>query len=503
MKTILNNTFNQLIIIYTLLVLTISLGFLSKYTLQFHILAVILAIIGITSIKENNSNKTHYYILAFAILAILALRIIPYINNSTPLGYDSGIYKYGIETNYLDNWILQGAFEPGFLYLMQFLHLFIPTNIILTYVLILFTLALGLVIYKTTEIYSNKTAALISILLYAFSLIQFKTYTYMYYKNIIALTTALLTLYLIKKDNKLFILTAVLTGIIHRPTFYILGLSYLVFTITKLKTKELKKYFLAGIIILVLTSLFYLGKFQNQILMMFDPVLQGFTQPGESPGTFIDFNTYLYSTLAYLPLAILGFIHFIKKKEYNLITIWALLAFIIVYFQFFFFNRFIIMLDIALIILAAIGFTQIKIKYIAIITILLIVSAGIITTKEALNSPPLITNEELQAIQYLQTTEDNAYVMSTNSLYSPYVLGYSTRKTIAPGLFDYNQHNKEQWITFWTTNDLEQVKSFLNVYQKPLYIFIGSKQQDNLQQYNECFNLEYNQNNNKVYQYTC
>ena len=336
MKTILNNTFNQLIIIYTLLVLTISLGFLSKYTLQFHILAVILAIIGISSIKENNSNKTHYYLLAFAILAILALRIIPYINNSTPLGYDSGIYKYGIETNYLDNWILQGAFEPGFLYLMQFLHLFIPTNIILTYVLILFTLALGLVIYKTTEIYSNKTAALISILLYAFSLIQFKTYTYMYYKNIIALTTALLTLYLIKKDNKLFILTAVLTGIIHRPTFYILGLSYLVFTITKLKTKELKKYFLAGIMILVLTSLFYLGKFQNQILMMFDPVLQGFTQPGESPGTFIDFNTYLYSTLAYLPLAILGFIHFIKKKEYNLITIWALLAFIIVYFQFFF-----------------------------------------------------------------------------------------------------------------------------------------------------------------------
>jgi len=81
----------------------------------------------------------------------------------------------------------------------------------------------------------------------------------------------------------------------------------------------------------------------------------------------------LYSTLAYLPLAILGFIHFIKKKDYNLIAIWALLAFIIVYFQFFFYNRFIIMLDIVLIILASIGFTQIKTKGIAIITIIIVI----------------------------------------------------------------------------------------------------------------------------------
>jgi uncharacterized membrane protein len=93
--------------------------------------------------------------------------------------------------------------------------------------------------------------------------------------------------------------------------------------------------------------------------------------------------------------------------------------------------------------------------------------------------------------------------MSTSSTYSPWLLGYSERKTIAPGLFDYNKHSQEQWIVFWTTEDINQIQQFMNVYEKPLYIFIGQKQKDNLVNFPECFEVYYNQGNNKIYKYVC
>ncbi len=506
MKQTLNNTFLQLTLIYSIVILLITLGIFWKYTLQFHIAAIIIAILGVTIIKPIKESKNNYILSILAILLILIYRIIPYINNKIPLGYDAGIYKYGIEANInnLDTWILQGGLEPGFIYLTKLLHLFFSTNTILTTILIFFSLLLGLSIYLVTKELANKQTASIAILIYSLSLIQLKTFAYMYYKNIIALSLALLAIYMLKKQKQIpFIILAVLTGAIHRPTFYIFGLSYLTYTLIN---KNKKQNIINGIIILILTSFFYLGRFSQAITIIFEPVLQGFVQPGQSSGTFIDFMTYQYSILPYLPLAIIGLVYFIKNKDFNMITIWSILSLIIVYFQFFFYNRFIIMLDISLIILASIGFTLLikNKKYIGvIITIILLLTAGILITKEALNTKPLISENELQTIQYLQNTEENAYVMSTDSIYSPYVLGYSGRKTIAPGLFDYNKHDETQWIIFWTTNDINKVKEFLNEYNKPLYIFIGQKQRDFLSQYNECFNTYYKNNNNIIYEYTC
>ena len=164
------------------------------------------------------------------------------------------------------------------------------------------------------------------------------------------------------------------------------------------------------------------------------------------------------------------------------------------------------MLDIGLIIAAAIGFAlliQNKKRLGAIVTVVLLLSAGILTVQESLNATPLISEGELETIQHLHNTEENAYVMSTTSLYSPYVLGYSERKTIAPGLFAANKHEQPEWETFWTTKDIKEIKSFLDEYEKPLYIFMGKQQPDNLKQFDQCFTTYYNQDNNKIYKYTC
>jgi hypothetical protein len=506
MKTTLNNTFYQLIALYAITILLISLGLFWKYSLQFHIAAIIIAILGISTIKTNKlkiNKKLHIILLILAILFLLTIRIIPYLNNQIPLGYDAGIYKYGIENQHED-WV-KASLTPGFLYLTNILNQFLTSDTILTIIFILLNLTLALAIYLTTKEYTNKTTAIIAILLYATSLIQFKVFTYLYYKNIIGLTTLLLSFYFYKKKKRIpFIITAALTGAFHRPTFFILALSYLALAIKDYK--NIKTHIINGISILILTAIFYIGFFQHSILPLIQPVTESFISPGQSPGTFIDFFTYQYSVLAYLPLAILGLFSLIKNKQLNLIFFYTILTAIIVYFQFFFFNRFIIMLDIGLIITAAIGFSlliQNKKKLGTIITMLLLISAAYVTINESINSKPLISDQELQAIEYLQNTENNSYVMATTSLYSPYVLGYSGRKTIAPGLFDYNKHEQSEWTIFWTTKDIKEVKSFLNEYKKPLYIFIGKQQPDNIKKFKECFTIYYQENENKIYQYTC
>ena len=164
------------------------------------------------------------------------------------------------------------------------------------------------------------------------------------------------------------------------------------------------------------------------------------------------------------------------------------------------------MLDIGLIITAAIGFSLLIQNYKKvgiIITIILFLSAGILATKEAINAKPLINESELEAIQYLQNTEIGSYVMSTSSIYSPWLIGYAYRKTIAPGLFDENKHNEQEWNVFWNTNSIEEMKQFLNVYNKPLYIFVGQQQPDFIKKHKECFTVYYEKDNNKIYQYIC
>ena len=531
MKHILRNSFWQLMIIYTAIILLVAFGFLSKYSLQFNLLAIAIGLIGAFFLSNKGefkeeikiNKKLHYILLGVSLLLILIIRVIPYFSTSIPLGYDVGLYKYGIEYGLqnTDLWILQGGMEPGFLYLMQPFSLLLSTDFILKYLLIGFCILLGLGVYFVSKEYFNKTTALISVFIYALSLIQFRTFWYMYYKNIIGMSTMLFSFYFLKKYESnqkniykwLFIIFGGVTGAIHRPTFYLFGLSYFIYAFVspysnkKYSKKILLNNILSGVSILIIAGLFYLGDFFQAITSILPGVAGGFIDPGQSPGTFINLFTYQYSILPYLALAILGLVFCIKRKI-GILEIWATLNLAIVYFQFFFFNRFIIMLDLALILFASYGFYLLienKKKAGVIITIILLLSLGIFAVKDSLNSTSLINNNELSIIQYLQNTPNESFVMSTSSYYSPWILGYSERKTIAPGLFNDDEHNKLDWEKFWTTTNISEIKQFLSSYNRPLYIFIGEKQKNNLAQFNEtgCFEIYTQDNGNFIYKYLC
>jgi hypothetical protein len=510
MKNIIKNSFYQLFAVYALLVLLLSLNLFWKYTLHFEIFAVILAVLGITTLsmakeKEIRMNKKlHYALFGLALILILVFRFIPYMDQSIPLGYDAGIYKYGIEQFKaqglgVENWV-KGAITPGFLYLTYFLSSIFLVKSLLTDLFILVCLILGVSIYFFAKEYFNKETALIALLLYAVSIIQFKVFTFMYYKNILALIALLWALYFLRKDKRIwFIVFGALIGLFHRPTFFIFGLAYIFFSIKGYKKWRI--HLVNGLAILALTAIGYIGFFEQAIFPLINPVLNSFIETGTAPGTFISFFQYQFSTLTYLPFAILGFFALAKNKKFNMLFFWALVTALIVYFQFFFFNRFIIHLDLALIVLAASGFYAIiqnKKKFGVVLLVVLLFSAGFVTFNEARNTTQGITQEQLVLIGELNNVEAGAYVMSVSSEYSPYVLGWGGRRTIAPGLFEENKWDEAGWQKFWITKDKRETIELMSIYEKPLYLFVGDKPFNN-----NCFEEYMIKGQNKLLRYAC
>ena len=526
MREIVKNSFYLLSIVYTIAVVIISLKIISRYTLHFEILAIIIGTFGISIVaKEQDSMGTNMKLEKFPLILLIFLgsifivitRIVPYLNNSIPLGYDAGLYKYGIEYGLenLDRWILRGGMEPGFLYLMKPLTFILTTEFILKWLFIGFCLVLGFSVYLTGTAYFGKRVGIIAFLIYGISVVQYKVFSFMYYKNIIGLSLMMFALYFLKKETKYagicFIIISGMLGAVHRPTFYLFGLSYLlyVFLAPLIEKKKYEKSWLAhhgknAFFILIITSLFYIGKFRPAIIEIISPVLGGFLNPGESPGTFISFHTYQFAILPYLPFAILGFFYLVKKKEYNIIQFWAVISAIIVYFQFFFYNRFIIHLDMALIILAAVGFSVFinnKKVFGTSILVAMILSSSILVTREAREVKPLIDEEALQLIEKLDArVEKDAKIMALSSEHAPWVLGYAKRKTIAPGLFDENLWGKDEWGRFWqlSEEEKEKTKKMLEVYGTPLYMFSGTRIFNN-----PCFEVFLEEGRNRVYKYVC
>jgi hypothetical protein len=342
----------------------------------------------------------------------------------------------------------------------------------------------------------------------------------MYFRNILGMAMMLFSIYFLgkSKTNKKylwwFVIIGGLLGAMHMATFYIFGLAYFFYAILspyknkRYNFKELRRNVLRGIFILLIAGSFYLGKFSEAVFNIAPGVLEGFAKPGQASGTFIDFFTYQFSVLAYLPFTLLGLFSHIKNKKFNMITLGTLITLAIVYFQFFFFNRFIIHLDIFLIILAGLGgsiLIQNKKRLGTILLVIIFISSAFAIFNHANNVQNVISENEIQTIEYLQNTPEGSFVMSTDKIYSPWILGYSGRKTIAPGLFDYNLHNKKEWINFWTTDNIEEIRSFMDSYEKPLYIFIGEKQRNNLAQFNEsgCFEVYLEDDDNFIYSYIC
>lgn len=485
-----NNKF--LFLFYSVLVVLSCLGFESKMYIPFYLAFAFfigwLWFFGKSGKKKEMKLSCWWIVIPLVI--VLLVRVIPFSFSEAPLGYDTGIYKKTIE-DFQESLpelphFSEGAWgksEPWGLYLSTDLLsvMGLSANQILYGYYILLNLLLVLAIYAVTKKFFNQNAAIIAVFIFALSLTQFHTYWMMYYKNIAGLFLMLMALYLLRQKSWLVIPVAGFLGGTHHATFLIFGLAVIAHFIFN---KDKIYHLITGISILIIALSLYLHNPQAilQFLSLDAGQLVETFGPGAGGGTFFDFNFYRQIITFYLPFAILGLIYLIKKRRFNYLFFWFIFNFVIVYFNFIFHNRFIIHLDIIVIILAGVGASYLVGKLISTLTGkiaigILLLGAGYILGMVVLNTQPLISNEELTEIKSLaKIAKEDEYVMATDSFYSPWIYGYSQRKTIAPGLFEYNKWDKKEWATFWFSPDLELRHSLLDEYGRPIYLFVGDKQ---------------------------
>ena len=445
-QSILKNIFYQLLILYTILILLSYLKFIPYFHYEY--LAVIISLIGIFSIKNNKTININKALIIIPLLFILIIRIIPYLKFNIPLGFDAGIYKYLFE----HFGSTETFSEPKGLYVLtSILLLFNNTEFLLKYFIIFLELLTGFFIFLVARKYFNKEAGFLSLLIYSISVTQFKAFTLMYYKNILAILFLLIILYYYE-NNFIFVITAALLSGTHTPIFLIFMLSYFICSIN-----NLKKYLPRLILIAILGSPFYLTN-----LKLLEPI-KNIENIGA--GNFITLETYLFFSLSYLIFSMLGVFKGIKEKKINLLTTLLVINSIIVIFKLFFFNRYIISLDILLILFSGYGlYLLLSDKRILSIVLssLLLLSSMFFIINEAIKIQPEITKEKLDEIISLPDGK-----ILTERKYAPWILAYK-EAVIAPSLFG-DDSSKPEWENLFSGKNYSLLEKY-----KPDYIYLDN-----------------------------
>lgn len=413
-------------------------------------------------------------------------RIIPFIFSEAPLGYDTGLYRghfLAFFHDLPDFHIAKIANnEPPLLYIeTDTLHIIgFTIDFILHGWYFIFNMLLSLLLFIFLRKKYSFTVAVAGFFLYLISLAQFEAYWYLLYKNIIGLLLTILLFYFIEKRSYFIILIGSALAGFHHLSFILLVGTLLA---TSILDKKNRKFLLVSTALMILGGFFcYLNNLHaiaNYLPYNLSQAENIFNlDQNEKTGVFWDSKLYLFYSLWYLPLALIGFYQKIKEKKFDYLFWYFLLSLIVIASQWFFYKRFLIYFDLAAIFLAAPILVKIQIKktiykigfIIWLIFLLIRLFLFAATTK------PLLSPAEFQTVKTLPDLPAMSTIISANNYIAPWIYGYSEHHNIWPGKFKNDQWNQSEWQSFWFTNNTKIRHHLLKKYQPPIYIFIPDNQ---------------------------
>lgn len=417
----------------------------------------------------------------------LFLRLYPYLHNDIPLGYDAGLYLYGFRNFPFTTTWLKAMYPPGLFAFVKAIPIN-PEYLILPLILFFSTLLFFSLYIFTSRLFCKK-AALWAVFLLACSLVQYRVFYWYYLKNIAALALLFFTFYCLSSKSYWAIFWAVLVVYFHSPTDFIL---YSALVSGFLFFKHRRPYFLFTFLLtLFFASPYLISSFSSS----FGPILHEIaTSIGKPSGTFYEPQQVLVLSIFYIPFGLYAFFKNYKKYPFLILPIFGLIITAIL--RLFFYRRLLIYLDIFLLIFAALYLSKIKSKLFLIIFIilnLLYVSYFVRQTRY-----PSINHDEFKEIK---TIDLDGYLLSTDEMNSPWLMGYSqTKQVITTGLDPADNYwTPDQWNQFWFGNLEDEIK-LLKTLPQPLYIY-HSDQQPTLPFVND--NKCFEKVSWRVYRFTC
>jgi hypothetical protein len=437
-------------------------------------------------------------------------RLLLFAYNRVPLGFDSGIYR-GLQ----DAWaaalpgipsFAEGSHEsqqePGLFLLTDVLHLSgWSTDATLWGLLIGLQVLMALGLWLLARDLGGPLAGLWALLLFAVSSTQLTAFWHVYYKQVLALTLLLYLLWLWRRQSWLVVPIGALLAGTHNMTLLLVGLVLLTdflwpstaaagnFERPRDYLSPPKRFQLvAGALILALgLTLYTASPAPLTDYVSANPITAaqgvGLGGDGQSATAFLlDVGAYLRLAALIVPFALVTALTRLGDASARPVILMAVWAVALLAAGITFSERYVIALDLALIVLAA--------PALATATALLWprwigrtalaagagvgIAAFLLTFSER---GPLIPQEQLAAIEDARAVvPTDAYFMATHISYSAWVFGYGERDTIAPGLFQHDRWAADEWPAMWDPPTPEARYALLDRYDRPLYIHIGANQ---------------------------
>ncbi|MCA1810539.1 MAG: hypothetical protein LC623_00825, partial [Halobacteriales archaeon] len=193
-------------------------------------------------------------------------------------------------------------------------------------------------------------------------------------------------------------------------------------------------------------------------------------------GTFFGLATYLEASAAYLPLALAFLLVAVRSRRAAPLAALLAAGLLYVTLRLLFHDRFLIMVDLAAILVAAPAVWRLvpgSTRTRAAVAAAVILLAALPTVQEALRPDPthrLMSASQREAIAWVAANvPPNATLLSDN-LVAPYVAAEGGHPTYGPGLFD-DPHDRGQWAAFYATANATAVRDFVRAYGSDVYVF--------------------------------
>ena len=331
-------------------------------------------------------------------------------------------------------------------------------------------------LYLLAKRYFERSTALWAVFLFTISIVQFEFYQWYYYRSFVAITPLPLSLLLFSYYSYFSVLPLVLAICLHPLSA--LPIMLAIFMLGWIDKSHRRYWWMVfGIAVLCICALNWRAFYEHYLFLKDNQWLAGNDKSGatESTGQFINLSFFLRAIIIYGIFGIIGiFKNFKTSKFFSLIGIFSLIAMIC---RIMFYRRLFVWLDLILIIYASVFLSDLVnrfsgrkiLKIIAVIFFLL----GIVNISRYISvKTPIISSDEFYSIFNSNDLRESQYVLSFSNKSSPWLYGYTDKKVIAHGMFEYNKWNYEEWIVFWYGKDKTQIIDMLNKYPTPLYLYL-------------------------------
>jgi len=476
------------------LILLLASGFL-LFPWWLVVVEIILGVSVYSSLQESPAKAQSprdgilTWVWFLVMLLSIAIHIFPFSFSQTPLGYDTGIYRYEI----LSSFQALPEYVSGL-----FLGLPLVTNVALLFgvgVDQLLTVGYGLIalivalsLSFLSDRWWGRREALAALLFFTISLVQWKAYEMILVKQLLAMALVFLSCWLFKRRSLLVLIPLAFVTLLQPLDAVLVGISALGYAVlSSLQDRDDRRYFATLFLIGGAAALALLISDAGYWTVLWQQFSQGLADPTQidlslQKGVFITLEDFGYQSAFFFVFGVIGWLIEIRSRRATITSLYFLVLLLWIMLRLFFYQRLLIQLDAMLIFYSALSvvrfvesFAHDRMGKILAVAVLLGMSAPFVMTLARFE--PLVSATELARIEtFCGQLDSGVYVAATDSYYAPWLKGYCLgQRAFGPGIFPDNHWSRSDWESIWK-GDREKIAALLKQVDGPLYFYIGENQ---------------------------